>query len=481
MNYFFSWLQKPYPLPETRGSQFKMASLLSLVVALFLFVFRPFNQHENTAQALTTALIGGATVFVTIYFHFLVLYPLFPRFFREERWTIARELIWTLVVIVSIAMTNMAVIAIWGGFPVTWRNLWLVIIDTTIIGIAPATVSILINQARLLRRYRRQALALNEVVHRSAPNAGAGDQGAKVEEESSVDKEVESVDKGSTSAGEASANKEVDKYDATAGAKPGTGGGGGSTAVAATSGSGGAGTGDKGATTVGETSVNGGDEGASTVSATSKTGGAGVKGTKVAGETSANEGTEEADKTSTTAGITSSIGGDDGSSTVAATSKTGGAGAGSADLTYAEILAPVPQSARITDHYNIEDTIRPVELGSSITLSAEIGKDQVTVTPADLLAISSADNYCKVYLRDGGRVKTAILRSPLKRLEGMLASHPYFWRCHRTAIVNLETIGGVSGTAQGYRLEIEGMEETIPVSRSLNAQLREKLGARKAY
>lgn len=320
MNYFFSWLQKPYPLPESRGSQFKMAVLLSLVVSLFLFVFRPFNQHENTTQALSTALIGGATVLVTIYFHFLVLFPLFPRFFREERWTIARELVWTMIVIVSIAMSNMAVIAIWGGFPVTWKNLGLVIIDTAIIGIAPATASILINQARLLRRYRRQALALNQVVHRSGP--------------------LEST-----------------------------------------------------------------------------------------------------------------------------------------ESTPTDTQAPSPAPREATaGHYTIREAIQPLVTAAPIILSAETGKEQVVVAPGDLLAISSADNYCKVFFSEGDRVKTVILRSPLKRLEGMLAAHAHFWRCHRTAIVNLETIAGVGGTAQGYRLEIAGLEETIPVSRSLNAQLREKLG-----
>ncbi|WP_276479356.1 LytR/AlgR family response regulator transcription factor [Paraflavitalea pollutisoli] len=356
MNYFFSWLQKPYPLPESRGSQFKMAVLLSLVVSLFLFVFRPFNQHENTTQALSTALIGGATVLVTIYFHFLVLFPLFPRFFREERWTIARELIWTMIVIISIAISNMAVIAIWGGFPVTWKNLWLVIIDTAIIGIAPATVSILINQARLLRRYRRQALALNQVMHRP---------GVDVEQQPNVGEPIaKPTEQVGTSSAPASLNQVVEPIDGAAASDP----------------------------------------------------------------------KEQAQ-------------------------------------------AVVDHLTGESHHISQQKIEQEIASNAPIVLSAEIGKEQVAVAPADLLAITSADNYCKVYLREDGRVKAVILRSPLKRLEGMLVAHVRFWRCHRTAIVNLEAIRGVGGTAQGYRLEIVGMEETIPVSRSLNAQLREKLGA----
>jgi DNA-binding LytR/AlgR family response regulator len=294
MSYLLSLFNKPYPLPESRGSQLKVATLLSVVVFLFLFLFKPFNQHENTIQALTTGLVGGVTVFVVILFHFFVLFPLFPRFFREEGWTVGRELLWTLFIIITIALANMGVIAIWGSFSFSWRNVLLVTFDTAVVGMAPAAVSIMINQARLLRRYRKSANTLTQVLHQEAP-------------------------------------------------------------------------------------------------------------------------------------VVSSV------------------------------VVPVVAEPAL------------------ITLTAENGKEPVTVSPDQLLAITSADNYCKLYIMSSGQLKAVILRSSLKRLEGLLDGRAQFWRCHRTAIVNLAAISAVSGTAQGYRLHLESMDETIPVSRSLNAELREKL------
>lgn len=61
-----------------------------------------------------------------------------------------------------------------------------------------------------------------------------------------------------------------------------------------------------------------------------------------------------------------------------------------------------------------------------------------------------------------------MLRSTLRRMEDALASWPQFFRCHRTYLVNLDKVAHVSGNAQGYRLHLEGLDDTIPVSRNLN-------------
>lgn len=275
-----------------------MSAVVSVVVLLFIFLFKPFNQHENTWQALTTGLVGGVTVFVVMLLLFLVLFPLFPRFFREEGWTIGREILWLLIIIISISLANMAVMALWRSVTFSWQYVLTVIIDTAVIGVAPICVSIMINQARLLRRYRASASTLTQSLQQEPPPTTA---------------------------------------------------------------------------------------------------------------------------------ITS-------------------------------FIPSFPDNGL-----------------NLITLTADNGKEPVTMKSTDLLVITSADNYCKVFMLSDGRLKTVILRSSLKRLEGFLADHALFWRCHRTAVVNLAAISEVSGTAQGYRLHVRQMDELIPVSRSLNTELREKL------
>jgi hypothetical protein len=92
----------------------------------------------------------------------------------------------------------------------------------------------------------------------------------------------------------------------------------------------------------------------------------------------------------------------------------------------------------------------------------------------DLLFIEAADNYSTFYFFDDKNVKKEMLRGSLKKMEEQI-SHPAFFRCHRTYIVNLSNVISVSGNAQGYRLNFRNSDLTVPVSRNLGKELKEKL------
>ena len=79
------------------------------------------------------------------------------------------------------------------------------------------------------------------------------------------------------------------------------------------------------------------------------------------------------------------------------------------------------------------------------------------------------------YVQDG-QLKNRMLRTTLKKMEDALAEHSQFFRCHRTYLVNLEKVQRVSGNAQGYRLHLEALEETVPVSRNLNEVIQQRFG-----
>lgn len=302
---------RPYPLPDTRRRQWVMTILLSVAVFLFLFFLRPFNGQRDTLSAVLggsadAALIaaflgsleGAATVFAVVSVYYGVLFKAFPGYFSEERWTIARESLWTVVIIVAIALTNIGVMMLTGQWHYSWKEAFLMVMYTAVIGTAPATTSVIINQARLLRRYRHKAVAINQVIQ-EAP--------------------------------------------------------------------------------------------------------------------------------------------------------------------------PLP----------VEETMA-IPVTTTLSFIAENGKDTVSVAPADLLAVTSADNYVRLFYIDNQELIQILIRTSLQKVTEVVAAHSNFWRCHRTAIVNLSLVTGVSGTAQGYRLHVAGLPDTVPVSRSLNATLRERLANRPA-
>ncbi|TWV99210.1 LytTR family DNA-binding domain-containing protein [Chitinophaga pinensis] len=245
-----SLFRRPYPLPETWRRQWMMTIALSGAVFLFLFFFRPFNGQQDTMAAFWGSLEGAATVFVVVMLYYGLIFRLFPAYFKEEKWTTGRESLWALVIIVAIALVNIGVMAISGQWRYAWKDALLMVVYTAVIGIAPATTSIMINQARLLRRYRQRAAGINQT-----------------------------------------------------------------------------------------------------------------------------------------------------------------------------IALPVA-----------EEEVAPTEV---LSFTADNGKDTISLHPGQLLAVTSADNYVRLYFMEEAQLKQELLRSSLQKIEAGLSGHATFWRCHRTAIVNL--------------------------------------------
>ena len=160
MNQIKAILNRLYPLEERKPAQIKLAFIFGLVVFAVLFLLNPFGDKKS--NILLNSTYAGLLTFFSIGFDFLVLFPLFPRFFKEEKWTIGRELIFTLIIICTIGTVNILALQIFWGSTLSVTNWLRMIFYTAIIGIAPATISILINQARLLKKYRKEVNVINE-------------------------------------------------------------------------------------------------------------------------------------------------------------------------------------------------------------------------------------------------------------------------------------------------------------------------------
>ncbi len=110
-----------------------------------------------------------------------------------------------------------------------------------------------------------------------------------------------------------------------------------------------------------------------------------------------------------------------------------------------------------------------------VILEGENQNEQLRLQPSHIAYIAAADNYVRVFYRENEQVKNLMLRATMKKMEDALLDHPFLFRCHRTFLVNMELVQKVSGNAQGYRLHLEGFEESIPVSRNLNEMVRKML------
>ena len=107
----------------------------------------------------------------------------------------------------------------------------------------------------------------------------------------------------------------------------------------------------------------------------------------------------------------------------------------------------------------------------SLTLTGTTS-EKIALNISDLLFIETVGNYVKVcHLRDN-QVRTDMLRATSKQLEDDLCAYPMIVRCHRAFLVNLGQVEQIISHSGSMQLVIRHCQESIPVSRSNMAQVK---------
>jgi hypothetical protein len=114
---------------------------------------------------------------------------------------------------------------------------------------------------------------------------------------------------------------------------------------------------------------------------------------------------------------------------------------------------------------------KPQLNNEKICISSESNKDNFEVHTSDLLYITSFGNYIQAYYLNNGEPKKIVLRNTLKQTEDQLKDVHCMIKCHRAFLVNKNKIIRVKGNSQGLRLEIDGTDDEVPVSRALSKSL----------
>lgn len=112
---------------------------------------------------------------------------------------------------------------------------------------------------------------------------------------------------------------------------------------------------------------------------------------------------------------------------------------------------------------------------NTIRIPAEQSKDDLTLEAAQLICIEAADNYIRVFYESEATLKQVLIRGTLKGAAESLEGKAHFFRCHRTWLVNLNRVEGISGNAAGYKLRLQLMPVEVPVSRNLHRELSDRL------
>lgn len=105
-------------------------------------------------------------------------------------------------------------------------------------------------------------------------------------------------------------------------------------------------------------------------------------------------------------------------------------------------------------------------------------KDEVLVFNIDRLTyVSSEKNYTSFFLTHDNGLDEKILRLPLHKVMLQLSVYNWIIRCHKSYIINTNSVQKVTGNARGYYLHMNILDFPIPVSRSYSERVLSKVSS----
>ena len=101
--------------------------------------------------------------------------------------------------------------------------------------------------------------------------------------------------------------------------------------------------------------------------------------------------------------------------------------------------------------------------------------ERVTIYIPNLLYVESVGNYVKIIQLREGQVVSDMLRATSKQVEEQLQQYNVIVRCHRAFLVNLRQVDKVISRAGTMQLLIKHSNDSIPVSRSNMAGVKQAI------
>ncbi|MDG2195066.1 MAG: LytTR family DNA-binding domain-containing protein [Polaribacter sp.] len=104
MNFFFSWLKRPYFFNHSIKYRLIVPFASGLFVFLFLCVFKPFRLVELHGNNFVFYSFGVGVIVVGVFFITLFIFPiLFKGYFNPDRWTVGKSI---MIVAISLALNG---------------------------------------------------------------------------------------------------------------------------------------------------------------------------------------------------------------------------------------------------------------------------------------------------------------------------------------------------------------------------------------
>ncbi len=108
---------------------------------------------------------------------------------------------------------------------------------------------------------------------------------------------------------------------------------------------------------------------------------------------------------------------------------------------------------------------------SELTITSESTKKELSLDITELIMIEAEDNYCMIFFKTDEGVRKELFRSTLKTMHLQLENIDSIHRVHRSFLINDKHLEKTLGKAQNYKLTMEGIDRSIPVSRNFDIKV----------
>jgi hypothetical protein len=154
---------RPFPLDTPSRRSFRYTFYAALVVFLILVLLQPFGIGElNTLTLIFHAALYALVTFICTTANTFLLPWIFPAIYREEKWTVGKELLHMCWHLIPIAIGNWLLTHWLYHSKLSGHNLFSFLWITFVVGIFPLGLNILLKQQRLLKKYQAGASRLDE-------------------------------------------------------------------------------------------------------------------------------------------------------------------------------------------------------------------------------------------------------------------------------------------------------------------------------
>lgn len=154
-------LYNSYPINIAFRFQLKLAISFAFFVFIFLYIFQPFELSYLEKDIVWLALGFAMVTFTSMLFLNVLIPLLLPSFFREEKWTVGKEIFWSLLNLWLIGSSNYFYFSFNFNISLQWESFWWFQFVTLSVGLFPITFFILGKENNRRTKYFRQAQELS--------------------------------------------------------------------------------------------------------------------------------------------------------------------------------------------------------------------------------------------------------------------------------------------------------------------------------